>query len=124
GSRIPVDGRVVEGRSAVNQASITGESLPVDKGEGDEVYAGTMNGRGSLLVEVTRLADESLFSKIIRLVEKAQKEVPQSQQVIERLEKWYVSAVLVSTWLSMTVAPLLFFWSCSGSVYRAMDIVV
>lgn len=124
GSRIPVDGRVVEGRSAVNQASITGESLPVDKGEGDEVYAGTMNGRGSLLVEVTRLADESLFSKIIRLVEKAQKEVPQSQRVIERLEKWYVSAVLLATGLLMTVPPLLFSWSWSGSFYRAMVFLV
>ena len=124
GSRIPVDGRVIEGRSAVNQASITGESLPVDKGEGDEVFAGTMNGRGSLLVEVTRLADESLFSKIIRLVEKAQNEVPRSQRVIERLERWYVTSVLVVTGILMTVPPLLFSWNWSDAFYRAMVFLV
>lgn len=124
GSRIPVDGKVIEGRSAVNQASITGESLPVDKGEGDEVYAGTMNGRGSLLVEVTRLAEESLFSKIIRLVEKAQSEVPHSQQVIERMERWYVSSVLAVTGILMTVPPLLFSWNWSDSFYRAMVFLV
>lgn len=124
GSRIPVDGQVIEGRSEVNQASITGESLPVDKGEGDEVYAGTMNGRGSLLVKVTRLAEESLFSKIIRLVEKAQNEVPHSQQVIERLEKWYVSAVLIVTGILMFLPPILFSWNWSDSFYRAMVFLV
>lgn len=124
GSRIPVDGKVIEGRSEVNQASITGESLPVDKKEGDEVFAGTMNGRGSLLVEVTRLADESLFSKIIRLVEKAQNEVPHSQRVIEKMERWYVSTVLVVTVILMLVPPLLFSWTWSDSFYRAMVFLV
>lgn len=84
GERIPADGRVIEGASAVNQASITGESIPVDKGPGHEVFAGTINGQGALLVEVTRPAGETILARIVQLVQEAQERRPAAQLFIER----------------------------------------
>lgn len=78
GELIPADGVVYRGSSFINQSSITGESMPVDKNIGDEVYAGTVNGEGAVYVEVTKSAEGSLFGKIIKMVEETQAEVPDS----------------------------------------------
>ncbi len=106
GEQIPADSKVIWGTSTVNQASITGESLPVEKEIGDEVYAGSINERGSLQLEVIRLSEESVFSKIISLVEQAQQQKPRSQHRIERFEQYYATSVVLITLLLILFPPL------------------
>lgn len=108
GERIPMDGRVVEGVSAVNQAPITGESLPVDKQAGDEVYAGTINQQGALELEVTRLAGDNTISQVIHMVEEAQAKQAPSQQLVDRFARWYTPAVILAAML-VAVVPVLGF---------------
>lgn len=124
GERIPVDGKVMEGHSAVNQAAITGESVPVEKAVGDEVFAGTMNGTGSLIVEVTKPNEESVFARIVKLVEEAKKQVPEAQRKIERLEKGYSKVVLVITIFLLWLPHYLIGWSWEETFYRAMVFLV
>ncbi|MDP4098039.1 heavy metal translocating P-type ATPase [Paenibacillus sp. P96] len=124
GELIPADGCVTRGYSAVNQASITGESVPVDKTAGDEVYAGTLNGEGVLYVEVTKNTEETLFAKMIRLVEEAQTVVPDSQRFIKRFESMYARIVVVVTLLLIAGAPLLLGWGWEQAFYKAMVFLV
>ncbi|MBB6636001.1 heavy metal translocating P-type ATPase [Cohnella thailandensis] len=124
GERIPADGFIREGTSSVNQSSITGESLPVDKGAGDEVFAGTLNGQGALFVEVSRRSDSTLFAKMIRLVQEAQSEKPATQRFIEKLERVYVRIVLIATALLIAVPPLLLGYSWESTFYKAMVFLV
>lgn len=124
GERLPADGIVFEGSSAVNQASITGEAIPVDKSTGDEVFAGTINGQGSLVIEVTKRADDTLLAKIIRLVQEAQSEVPPSQLFVERFEGIYAKIVVAGAILLMILPPFVFKWSWDVTVYRAMIFLV
>ena len=107
GEKIPLDGAVVTGRSDVNQAPITGESLPADKGPGDEVFAGTINGHGALEVAVTRKGRDTTLARIIHLVEDAQAQRAPSQQFIDRFARWYTPAVIVLAILVAVVPPLL-----------------
>jgi len=124
GERIPSDGMVKGGASAVNQASITGESVPVDKAAGDGVYAGTLNGQGILFIEVTQTSESSLFAKIIRLVQEAQSEKPASQRFIERFERIYARAIIAGTLLLVLVPPVLSTVSWSDAFYKAMVFLV
>ncbi|WP_107728640.1 heavy metal translocating P-type ATPase [Desmospora activa] len=124
GAQLPVDGEVIEGASEVDQSTITGESVPVGKRPGDGVFAGTINGTGSLVVKVSRPAEESTFSKILRLVEEAKSQQPPSQRKIERFEGMYVKAVLLVTGLLLIAPPLLWGWNWSNTVYRAMVFLV
>jgi Zn2+/Cd2+-exporting ATPase len=124
GERIPADGMVTEGTSSVNQASITGESMPVDKGIGDEVFAGTLNGQGALFVEVTQSMESTLFSKIIKLVQEAQHEMPKSQLFVERFERIYAKVIILVTLIMMVVPHYLFHWNWSDTLYRAMVFLV
>lgn len=84
GESIPLDGRVIEGFSTVNEAPITGESMPVEHKEGDAVFAGTLNGEGTLLVEASKLFKESTVAKIVEMVERAQAQKSRSQLLIEK----------------------------------------
>ena len=95
GERIPADGRIREGRSAVDESLISGESLPVDKAEGDRVVGGAVNGDGVLLVEVTALGAESTLSRIVRLVESAQAHKAPIQRLVDQVSAVFVPAVLV-----------------------------
>ncbi|HEY75214.1 MAG TPA: heavy metal translocating P-type ATPase [Thermoflexia bacterium] len=108
GERIPMDGRVLQGTSAVNQAPVTGESVPVEKGPGDEVFAGTVNGEGALEIEVTRLAEDSTISRIIHMVEEAQAQKAPSQRWVDRFARYYTPAVVGLAILIAAVPPLLF----------------
>ena len=108
GERIPMDGKVVEGFSSVNQAPITGESLPVEKMIGDEVYAGTINERGLMEIQVTRLAQDNTISRIINMVEEAQGQRAPSQQFVDKFAKYYTPAVLVGATLVATIPTLVF----------------
>jgi len=107
GEKIPVDGQVTEGTSAVNQAPITGESVPVDKTEGDEVYAGTINEEGYLEVEATAEADETTLSQVIELVGDAQRDRTDREQFIETFAAYYTPIIVVGALLTAFGPPLL-----------------
>lgn len=124
GELIPADGKVCRGESAVNQASITGESLPVEKTAGSEVFAGTVNGEGPLYIEVTKAAENTLFAKIIKMVEEAESEVPDSQRFIKRLESIYARVVVAATVALIALPPYLLDWSWSDTFYKAMVFLV
>jgi Cd2+/Zn2+-exporting ATPase len=124
GSRIPLDGEVISGSSSVNQAPITGESLPVEKQAGDTVYAGTVNGEGSLVVRVSKLAAASTLARIIQLVGEAEENKPPTQRFVDRFASIYTPAIFVLAILVALVPPLLFgqpwlFW-----IYRSLVLLV
>ncbi|MEF8813582.1 MAG: cation-translocating P-type ATPase [Halovenus sp.] len=107
GDKIPLDGTVVDGGSTVDESPITGESLPVDKSGGDEVYAGTINEQGYLEVEVTSTAGESTLSRIIEMVQGAQEKKTEKEQFVDRFASYYTPAVVVLAILTAVVPPLL-----------------
>ncbi|MBX3592118.1 MAG: cadmium-translocating P-type ATPase [Burkholderiaceae bacterium] len=123
GQRIAADGNVAEGASAVDQSPVTGESVPVDKSAGDPVFAGTVNGEGVLLVDVTRLATESTLARMVRLVSEAQTQKSPTQQFTDRFERFFVPAVLVGAALLIAVPPLLGY-PFADAFYRAMAVLV
>jgi Cd2+/Zn2+-exporting ATPase len=108
GEKIPMDGEVVEGSSAVNQAPITGESVPVDKTTGDEVYAGTINEEGYLEIDVTAKASDNTLSRIVQMVEDAQANKTEREQFVERFSGYYTPVVVAFAILIAFVPPLLF----------------
>jgi Cd2+/Zn2+-exporting ATPase len=124
GERIPMDGRVLEGQSAVNQASITGESLPVEKVPGDDVFAGTVIGNGVLTVEVTRLAADNTLSRIVQMVEEAQAQRAPSQRFVDRFARAYTPVVVVGALLVAIVPPLAGLGPLVEWLYRALVLLV
>ncbi|HWO77564.1 MAG TPA: heavy metal translocating P-type ATPase [Bacillus sp. (in: firmicutes)] len=124
GERVPADGRIIEGHTNLDEAAITGESMPVSKTINDEVFAGTVNLRGTILVEMTKPNSETLFQKIINLVQTAQSEKSPSQQFIERFEGKYVKTVLIAVGLMLFVPHFAFGWSWTETFYRAMILLV
>ncbi|HEX2644668.1 MAG TPA: heavy metal translocating P-type ATPase, partial [Thermoanaerobaculia bacterium] len=124
GERIPLDGRVVSGASAVNQAPITGESVPADKAAGAEVFAGTINGDGALEIESTRRAEESTLAHIIRMVEEAQSRRAPSEQWVDRFARVYTPAVMALALAVLVVPPLFFGGSWDSWIYRALVLLV
>lgn len=107
GDLIPLDGKVMKGNSAVNEATITGEPLPKNKREGDAVFAGTINENGYLEVEVTKESKDSTFSKIVRLIEEAQKAKAPSQEFIDRFAKFYTPGVVILAALVAVLPPFI-----------------
>ncbi len=124
GDRLPMDGRVIEGRSAIDQAPVTGESLPVDVSPGDEVFAGTLNGRGALVVEVTRRAEDNTIARIIRMVEDAQTRRAPVERFVDRFAKIYTPIVIGLAVLIASVPPLLGLGAFSVWFYRALVLLV
>lgn len=123
GQRIPADGQVVSGNSAVNQSPVTGESMPVDKQPGDKVYSATINGEGALVIEVTKLARESTLSRMVEMVTEAQAQKSPTQHFTDRFEQIFVPAVLAGVAL-LIVLPPLFGFPFAESFYRAMAVLV
>jgi Cd2+/Zn2+-exporting ATPase len=132
GERIPMDGLILTGESAVNQAPITGESVPVDRAPGQEVYAGTVNGQGALTVSVTRLATDTTIARIIRMVEEAQAQKAPSQRFVDRFARIYTPAVIAIAAGVAVLPPLIGWLSGAGAfsallgegVYRALVLLV
>ena len=124
GELIPTDGIILSGYSTLNQAAITGESLPVEKTVGAEVFAGTLNGYGALQIKVHKPAQSSLIQRVIRLVEQAQTEAPPSQEFIDRFEKEYAKVIVVAGILLATLPPFLWGWDWETTIYRALTFLV
>lgn len=130
GERIPIDGVVISGNSGVNQAPITGESIPVFKGPDDKLYAASINGEGLLTVRVTHLSDDTSLSRIIRLVEEAESVRAPSQRMIDQFAHYYTPGVVVVALLVAFLPPLLFnapFYDVGetrGWLYRALTMLV
>ncbi|WP_119069100.1 heavy metal translocating P-type ATPase [Aggregatilinea lenta] len=130
GENIPMDGTVIDGASGVNQAPITGESLPVAKVAGDDVFAGAINGEGALTMRVTRLAADNTLSRIIQMVEEAQSVRAPSQRFIDRFAHYYTPAVVVMALAVAALPPLVFgapFLDAPderGWLYRALSMLV
>ena len=123
GVRLPVDGLVLSGQSAVDQSPVTGESTPVDKSAGSQVFAGTINGEGALEVRVTRLAKDSTLARVMKMVEEAQTQKSPTQQLAEKFERFFVPAVLVSDLLLIAIPPF-FGVPFRESFLRAMTLLV
>lgn len=124
GERVPADGVIVHGQTSIDEAAITGESIPVSKGKQAEVFAGTVNLTGAVTVQTTKASSETLFQKIIELVQSAQSEKSPSQLFIERFEGTYVKTVLAVVLLMMFLPHFLLDWTWQESFYRAMILLV
>lgn len=120
GERIPVDGLVRSGRSSVDQAPITGESMPVEKVVGDKVFAGTLNGQGALDVEATQSARDTTLARIIRMVEEAQDSKAPTERFLERFEQIYALVIIGGVGLFIIIPPALGLTDFASNFYRAM----
>lgn len=123
GERIPADAIVIEGQSAVDQAAITGESVPVEKHTGDSLFAGTINGNGALRAEVSKLATDSTLARIVRLVSDAQEDQSDLQEFAEGFEGKYAVFVIIFSVL-VTLVPMFFGVDRSDAFYRGMTTLV
>ncbi|MFQ5839950.1 MAG: heavy metal translocating P-type ATPase [Candidatus Methylomirabilales bacterium] len=122
--RVPVDGRVVAGHSGVDESPITGESMPVEKGSGDGVYAGSLNQQGVLEIRMTRPASESTLARVIRLVQDAQSRKAETQHLTEWIGRRYTVGVLGGVTLFTLIMVLLLQWPFATTFYRAMTLLV
>jgi len=122
-SKISADGVVISGNSSVNQAPITGESIPVDKKTGDAVFSGTINGNSTLEVKVMKKTQDSTLSRLVKLVNEAQKQKSPTQRFTDKVQKYYVPAVLILVVL-LNFAFLVLDETFSESFYRAMSVLV
>lgn len=125
GAQIPADGVVVKGESAVNEASITGESMPVEKRPGLRAFAGTLNGQGALEVRVTAQSSDSTLARIVTIVREAREQKARSQDFTDRVIGQYYAYAVVGITLLAIIIPLAFLgWSLTPTLYRAMTLMV
>ena len=123
-SRIPVDGMIEEGHSAVDQSAMTGESIPVERSTGQRVFAGTLNGDGALAVRVDRLAADTSMARMIKMVEEARSQQGASQRFAQRFSKIYVPFIIIGTILLIVLPPLFGVLSWSEAFLRGMTVLV
>ncbi len=124
GERIPVDGTVIAGESSVDQSSITGESIPVEKAAGSRVFAGTVNQHGALEVRVDKKASDTTLAKIIRLVEEAQEQRAPTQRFLDTFEQYYALAVITVVALIIAIPTLLLGQPFQPAFYKGMVLLV
>ncbi|MFA1711520.1 heavy metal translocating P-type ATPase [Peribacillus frigoritolerans] len=124
GDKIPLDGEIIQGESSVNQAPITGESIPIDKNIGDTVYAGTINENGSLEIRVTKLVEDTTISKIIHLVEEAQEQKAPTEAFVDKFASIYTPVVFILALAVMVVPSLLGFGTWGEWFYKGLELLV
>lgn len=124
GEKIPLDGKIIKGISSINQAPITGESIPITKKVGDEVYAGTINNEGFLEIEVIKRSDETMLSKIIKLIEEAKKMKSPTENFIERFSKYYTPLIIFLAIIVATVPTFAFGLPFNEWFYKALVLLV
>lgn len=124
GARVPLDGQVLEGRTSINQAPITGESLPVEKEPGNEVYAGTINGEGRIVMRVTKRSSDTMLARIIHLVEEAQEQRAPSQRFVDVFAKYYTPSVMMLAVIVALLPPLAGGQPWAVWFYRALVLLV
>ena len=124
GDQVPIDGRLLSGSTAIDESAINGESMPAEKVVGDSVYASTINGTGSFIMEVTKTNENTVFAKILELVSHNQTNQTKVAGLIQRYEPIYVNAVLIIVTLLMLAGPSLLDWSLNQSIYRGLVLLV
>ena len=124
GDKVPLDGQVISGSSSINQASITGESVPVLKGVGDEVFSGTVNEEGYLEVKVTKEAKDSVISKIVTLVKRSQLNRSETETLVEKVAKYYTPVMMVAAICVALIPPFLLGQNLTEWVYKALSLLV
>ncbi|WP_395143310.1 heavy metal translocating P-type ATPase [Armatimonas sp.] len=124
GDRIAVDGKILQGRSAVDQSPITGESVPVEKVVGEGVFAGAINGDGALEVEVTKLAQDTTMARVIKMVEEAQTQKSPTQSFTDNFERIFVPIVLLTVLIAAVLPPLLGWLPWKIAILRALSTLV
>jgi Cd2+/Zn2+-exporting ATPase len=124
GDKIPLDGEVISGMSSINQAPITGESVPVDKKRSDDVFAGTINGEGSLEVRATHRAGDTTLARIIHMVEEAQAQKAPMQTFVDKFARYYTPSVLALAVAVVSIPPLFFGLPFADWLYRGLVLLV
>ena len=124
GDRVPADGTIVAGESAIDEAPVTGESTPKRKGPDDDVFAGTINGHGVIRVRVTATAQDNTIARVVRLVEEAQESKAPTERLIDRFSRFYTPAVLILGALVALVPPLLFGAGWGEWIYKGLAILL
>ena len=124
GDKVPLDGEVISGSSSINQASITGESVPVLKEIGDNVFSGTVNEDGYLEIKVTTAAKDSVISKIVTLVKRSQLNRSETESLVEKVAKYYTPIMMVAAAIVAFIPPLLFGQNLTDWVYKALSLLV
>ncbi len=124
GDQIPTDGIVISGSSSVDQSSITGESIPVEKKTGDNLYGSTINGSGTLVMEVTKDSSDTVIAKIIEMVSQTQNNISKTAAFIKKIEPIYVTTVLLLTPAFFLLGLTVFQWSSFDSFYRTMVFLI
>ncbi|AYW47467.1 heavy metal translocating P-type ATPase [Tetragenococcus osmophilus] len=124
GDQIATDGFIVEGQSTIDESSINGESMPKEKGKEEEVFASTINGQGTFTMEVSKDSSETVFAKILSVVEQSQSYLPQTATKIQKIEPIYVKSVLLIVPLFVLLMPVLLQWSWETSIYRGIVLLI
>lgn len=124
GDQVPIDGEILSGSTSIDESSINGESIPKEKNKGDIVFGSTINGTGSFTMKVTKTESDTVFSKILQLVNQNQNNQTKAASIIQKFEPKYVTFVLIAVLLVITLSPLVLNWSWYESTYRGLVLLV
>lgn len=124
GDQVPIDGVIVSGSTSIDESSINGESMPKEKSKGDGVFGSTINGTGTFTMEVTKENNDTVFSKILKLVNQNQENQTKASSIIQKFEPKYVKFVLIAIPIVILLAPMVFNLTWSQSIYRGLVLLV